>query len=72
MDISEQNICNILPTIEYCGTITRGEGILRVDDEEKKAAMLMIGLLRTRMGWHQIRRHLNGLSHPILDNSYNR
>jgi len=32
MDISEQNICEILPTIEYCGTITRGEEILRVDD----------------------------------------
>ena len=45
---------------------------MRVDDEEKKAAMLMVGLLRTKIGWHQIRRHLNGLSHPILDNSYNR
>ncbi len=49
MDISEQNICNILPTIEYCGAITSGEGILRVDDEEKKAMMLMIGLLRTKI-----------------------
>jgi len=37
--------------------------------EEKKAIMLIIGLLRTKMGWQQIRCYLNGLSHPILVNS---
>ena len=34
--------------------------------EEEKAMILMIGLWRTKKGWHQIRRHLNGLSHPML------
>ena len=37
MDISEQNICEILPTIKFCGTITRGEGILKVDDWREKS-----------------------------------
>ena len=40
--------------------------------EEEKAMILMDGLWRTKKGWHQIRRHLNGLSHPILGNSCNR
>jgi len=37
MDISEQNICEIIPTIEYCGTITRGEENLRVDDWRERS-----------------------------------